>query len=306
MRKPRRLAPEELAAYEWQPPRRFGRWGVGVVEQSPGTAVPGLSDALDWAALFGNANPVEVEVGMGKGLFLLTQALARPGVNFFGIEVVRKVQRYAATHPLEPGAPVEALRQALGLPERSLVEALVTPPLVARGGRVTEGEPGGGLPGPLQRAVDTVAAELARAPFVAPEAYHLADLGLGPREVAAAVRAGVVLAQRPQRGLVVADDGALLLPRGEELGGVLVDVAARGLGQVDLDDVVRRAREERLALLRVDDVVGRRDDGGEAARARQVVVESPEGSDVGHGGGDPRRSRRRRDPTYLPCPSEGA
>jgi len=34
---------------------------------------------------------------MGKGLFLLTEAQARPGVNFFGIEVVRKYQLYAAT-----------------------------------------------------------------------------------------------------------------------------------------------------------------------------------------------------------------
>jgi len=91
------LAPDELAPYEWHPPRRFSRWGVGVVEQSPGTAVPGLSDALDWSVLFGNVNPVEVEVGMGKGLFLLTQALARPGANFFGVEVVRKYQQFATT-----------------------------------------------------------------------------------------------------------------------------------------------------------------------------------------------------------------
>lgn len=52
---------------------------------------------IDWPALFGNPHPVEVEVGMGKGLFLLTEALARPGVNFFGVEVVRKYQLYAAT-----------------------------------------------------------------------------------------------------------------------------------------------------------------------------------------------------------------
>jgi tRNA (guanine-N7-)-methyltransferase len=52
---------------------------------------------IDWATLFGNANPVEVEVGTGKGLFLLNAATARPGVNFFGIEVVRKYQLYAAT-----------------------------------------------------------------------------------------------------------------------------------------------------------------------------------------------------------------
>jgi tRNA (guanine-N7-)-methyltransferase len=52
---------------------------------------------IDWGSLFGNSNSVEVEVGMGKGLFLLTEALARPDVNFFGIEVVRKYQLYAAT-----------------------------------------------------------------------------------------------------------------------------------------------------------------------------------------------------------------
>jgi tRNA (guanine-N7-)-methyltransferase len=60
---------------------------------------------LDWAALFGNPNPVEVEVGMGKGLFLLNQALARPQVNFFGIEVVRKYQLFATTRFALRGLP---------------------------------------------------------------------------------------------------------------------------------------------------------------------------------------------------------
>src|SRR5205085_12496493 len=64
---------------------------------SPSDLCPLTSGPLDWAALFGNPNPVEVEVGMGKGLFLLTAAVARPDTNFFGIEVVRKYQLYAAT-----------------------------------------------------------------------------------------------------------------------------------------------------------------------------------------------------------------
>ena len=34
---------------------------------------------------------------MGKGLFLLTSAMARPDTNFFGIEIVRKYQLYATT-----------------------------------------------------------------------------------------------------------------------------------------------------------------------------------------------------------------
>ena len=63
----------------------------------PTTHCPLPTPAIDWQALFGNANPVEIEVGMGKGLFLLTAAAARPDTNFFGIEIVRKYQLYATT-----------------------------------------------------------------------------------------------------------------------------------------------------------------------------------------------------------------
>jgi tRNA (guanine-N7-)-methyltransferase len=77
VRRSRRLPLEELAPYLLEIP------------QPPGP--------LDWTAVFGNANPVEVEVGFGKGLFLLNAALANPDVNFLGIEIVRKYQLFAAT-----------------------------------------------------------------------------------------------------------------------------------------------------------------------------------------------------------------
>ena len=41
---------------------------------------------LDFAELFGNANPVVVEIGSGKGRFLITAAAERPDRNFIGIE----------------------------------------------------------------------------------------------------------------------------------------------------------------------------------------------------------------------------
>jgi selenocysteine-specific elongation factor len=118
--------------------------------------------------------------------------------------LVAEVDRYTAAHPLETGAPVEALRHALGLPDRALVTALVTPPLVVRSGRI--GRPGreSALPAPVAAAVDRVRADLAEAPFHAPEAARLADLGLGPRELAAAVRAGVLL--RVADGIVLLPD----------------------------------------------------------------------------------------------------
>jgi tRNA (guanine-N7-)-methyltransferase len=46
--------------------------------------------AIDWSAFFGNDLPVELEIGSGKGLFLLNAAKAEPGVNFLGIELSRK------------------------------------------------------------------------------------------------------------------------------------------------------------------------------------------------------------------------
>ena len=53
-----------------------------------------LPRPIDWAALFGNANRVEMEIGCGKGTFITNQATSRPEVNFFGIEWARFYWRY--------------------------------------------------------------------------------------------------------------------------------------------------------------------------------------------------------------------
>jgi selenocysteine-specific elongation factor len=55
----------------------------------------------------------------------------------------------------------------------------------------------------VARAVERVRLDLAGQPFHAPEAARLAELGLGPRELAAAVRAGALLRVA---------DGVVLLP----------------------------------------------------------------------------------------------
>ncbi|MEH1014746.1 selenocysteine-specific translation elongation factor [Micromonospora sp. CPCC 206060] len=109
-----------------------------------------------------------------------------------GRRLPEEVRRYAAAHPLDPGAPVGVLAQALGLPDRALVAALVVPPLVLRGGRVAA-TPASTLPEPVARAVDRIRVEFAGRPFRAPEAERLTALGLGPREIGAAVRAGALL-----------------------------------------------------------------------------------------------------------------
>jgi tRNA (guanine-N7-)-methyltransferase len=58
---------------------------------------------IDWRVVFGNDHPVELEVGFGKGLFLVTAAQARPEVNFAGVEIVRKYQLFAATRLAKRG-----------------------------------------------------------------------------------------------------------------------------------------------------------------------------------------------------------
>ena len=44
-----------------------------------------------WRELFGNDNPIHIEIGMGKGQFLMTLASQNPNINYVGIERVPTV-----------------------------------------------------------------------------------------------------------------------------------------------------------------------------------------------------------------------
>lgn len=51
-----------------------------------------------WKKVFGNDNPIHVEIGMGKGRFLIQSAQENPDINFIGIEryssvLVRAVEK---------------------------------------------------------------------------------------------------------------------------------------------------------------------------------------------------------------------
>ena len=117
------------------------------------------------------------------------------------------VSAYAAAHPLEDGIPLDAVRHRLDLPDRALAEALVTAPLALRDGRVVRAGDRLDLPPPVASAIRQLHDDLADAPFAAPEAGRLAELGLGSRELAAAVRAGA---------LVRVTDAVVLLPGAEQ------------------------------------------------------------------------------------------
>lgn len=42
---------------------------------------------LDWTKLFGNSNPVELDVGCGRGMFLFNSCTTQPDRNFLGVEI---------------------------------------------------------------------------------------------------------------------------------------------------------------------------------------------------------------------------
>ena len=63
-----------------------------------------------WHELFQNQNPVHIEIGMGKGQFLLTLAERNPDINYIGIEryssvLLRAVVKFQLLSESPKGAP---------------------------------------------------------------------------------------------------------------------------------------------------------------------------------------------------------
>ncbi|BBX63917.1 translation elongation factor [Mycobacterium saskatchewanense] len=163
------------------------------------------------------------------------------------------VRRWADAHEVAAGMPLEAVRQQAGLPATELVSKL----LDGTGLEVVNGlvrAPGAALPARVDKAVRTIEEWLADEPFRAPEADELAELKLGPRELAAAVRAGRL--SRIADGVVLGPDAV------DRAAGILatlpqpftVSEARRALGttrrvavplldQLDARRVTRRAAD---------------------------------------------------------------
>ena len=62
-----------------------------------------------WAEFFGNGNPIHVELGMGKGRFVMDMARLHPEINFIGIERQKSVILRAVEKMEEDPLPNVAL-----------------------------------------------------------------------------------------------------------------------------------------------------------------------------------------------------
>lgn len=70
---------------------------VAPVDLSPlFSTVEDHAGLLDWNEFFGNSQPVEVEIGSGRGLFLMNASRENPQTNYLGIELDYKEGRFAA------------------------------------------------------------------------------------------------------------------------------------------------------------------------------------------------------------------
>lgn len=57
-----------------------------------------------WHELFGNDNPIHIEVGSGKGAFITGMAKQNPDINYIGIDIQLSVLSYALDKVLASGA----------------------------------------------------------------------------------------------------------------------------------------------------------------------------------------------------------
>lgn len=67
-------------------------WAAEYIAQHPDVILPNPEDYKGkWHEVFGNNNPVHIEVGTGKGQFVLGMAQQNPDINYIGIELFDSV-----------------------------------------------------------------------------------------------------------------------------------------------------------------------------------------------------------------------
>jgi selenocysteine-specific elongation factor len=164
------------------------------------------------------------------------------------------VDAHDRANPYEPGMPVATAVRALGLPAVGLLAHVVRSPLRLEGGRVVD-ETSPTVPPAVLDAVRAVEALLVGAPFGAPTADQLVQLGADRPVVAAAVRAGLLLR---------ISEGVVLLPSAIDTARDLLAGLPQPFTVSEAREVLRTTRRVAVPLLEYLDRRGvtRRDSDG--------------------------------------------
>lgn len=56
------------------------------IADSPHCIQEPMAEKGRWHLIFGNENPIHIEIGMGKGQFIMKLAKEHPDINYIGIE----------------------------------------------------------------------------------------------------------------------------------------------------------------------------------------------------------------------------
>lgn len=166
---------------------------------------------------------------------------------------------HLANHPLSDGLPLATALSALALPDDSLVSIAVAGARLKRDGAIIR-DPNAAPRdlGPAEKSVAIVEAQLAKEPFVAPDASTLDELGLGPSELAAAERAGrllrvgpiVLLPSAPQQAAEILSQqpGEFTLSQARQALGTTRRVAVPLLEYMDARGLTRRTSDSARVL----------------------------------------------------------
>lgn len=92
------------------------------------TQVDALPESVSSVSLFNNEAPLQIEVGSGKGLFMLTASGDQPDQNFLGIEIAHKYAEHgaAALARAQRGNAIMAAGDALPVFENKIADASLT------------------------------------------------------------------------------------------------------------------------------------------------------------------------------------
>jgi tRNA (guanine-N7-)-methyltransferase len=75
------------------------------VEKKSKTRVEEKYEHLIFSDIFGNSHPVEMEIGCGKGKFLVARSIEHPDTNFLGIDRVSKFMNIGKTRAQKRALP---------------------------------------------------------------------------------------------------------------------------------------------------------------------------------------------------------